>query len=352
MAETPREIVLRALDFETPPRLPRDLWTLPWARMHHPRAVDELERRYPSDFDTTRYFYRPSVRARGDPYEAGESTDAWGCVFRNIQPGLIGEVEAPILGDWDAARVYQPPYEQLPEKGSREWSDARDAINAFYAGTDRFVFANIHPQPWERYQFLRGTENALVDVLMPDQGLSALLRTIHDFYLTEFELWCSADVDAIALADDWGAQERLLIHPEIWRELFKPLYRDYADAARAAGKRVFLHSDGHIAEIYPDLIEIGIDAVNSQLFCMDMAHLADIAKGRITFWGEIDRQHVLASPDPEDGRRAVREVARHLLDPAGGVVAQFEFGAGAHPDTALVIFDEWERAHAEAMAHG
>ena len=43
------------------------------------------------------------------------------------------------------------------------------------------------------------------------------------------------------------------------------------------------------------------------------------------------------APDPEDGRRAVREVARHLYDPAGGVIAQFEFGAGA-----IEIEEGWE----------
>jgi len=79
-----------------------------------------------------------------------------------------------------------------------------------------------------------------------------------------------------------------------------------------------------------------------------MAELSRIAKGKITFWGEIDRQRVLTSDNPADGRQAVREVARHLYDPAGGIIAQFEFGAGANPETALVIFDEWEKVHEQA----
>jgi hypothetical protein len=345
MPPSPREIVRRALRFEHPERLPRDLWILPWANLHHPEAVAELERRHPSDFATTQYFYRPSVRAEGNPYQAGTSTDAWGCVFRNIQPGLIGEVEDPILADMADAGAYQPPYEQLPRSDSREWSAAKDVIREFYAGSDRFVFANICPQPWERYQFLRGTENALLDVLMPELGLTDLLQKIHDFYLTEMELWCTTEVDAIRLADDWGTQAQLLIQPDLWRHLFKPLYREYCDLAKAQGKFVFMHSDGCISNIYEDLIEIGVDAVNSQLFCMDLARLARIAKGKITFWGEIDRQHILTSNDPAEGRRAVREVARHLYDPAGGIIAQFEFGAGTNPATALVIFDEWEKVH-------
>jgi hypothetical protein len=348
MPLSPRELVQRTLRFGHPERLPRDLWTLPWATIHHPETVAELVRSYPSDFTTTQYYYPPSQRAKGDPYQRGTSTDAWGCVFRNIQPGLIGEVEDPILADMADARSYRPPHEQLPRAGTRVWSAARDEINRYYAGTDRFVFANICPQPWERYQFLRGTENALIDVLMPEQGMTDLLKKVHEFYLRELELWCPADVDAIRLADDWGSQNQLLIRPELWRELFKPLYREYCQLAKAHGKSVFLHSDGFIMDIYPDLIEIGIDAVNSQLFCMDLAELSKIARGKITFWGEIDRQQVLTSDDPADGRKAVREVARHLYDPAGGIIAQFEFGGGTNPATALVIFDEWEKVHDEA----
>ena len=129
--------------------------------------------------------------------------------------------------------------------------------------------------------------------------------------------------------------------------MFKPLYRDYCDLIHAAGKYVFMHSDGHIQAIYPDLVEIGVDALNSQLFCMDMAELARIAKGNMTFWGEIDRQHVLPSKDPDVGRQAVRTVARHLYDPSGGVIVQFEFTAGFNPAVVTAILEEWERVDAE-----
>ncbi|MDP7447382.1 MAG: hypothetical protein QF689_02230 [Candidatus Latescibacteria bacterium] len=68
----------------------------------------------------------------------------------------------------------------------------------------------------------------------------------------------------------------------------------------------------------------------------------------MTFWGEIDRQHVLTDEDPDVGRRAVRQVAEHLYDPKGGLIAQFEFGAAAEPATAVAIFEEWERVDTEA----
>ena len=71
-----------------------------------------------------------------------------------------------------------------------------------------------------------------------------------------------------------------------------PLYRDYIEIAHGRARKIFMHSDGHTLAIYPDLLELGLDAINSQPFCMGVEHLAPYA-GRITFWGEIDRQHLL-----------------------------------------------------------
>lgn len=339
MPQTSRELVTRCLQWEYPERIPRDLWVLPWAANRFPETVAEINRRFPTDFVTTEYFYPASARVHGDPYQIGRYTDEWGCVFVNYQNGVIGEVKEPLVTDIRDWRKVQPPYEQLPHHPEA----AKKIINEYYAHTDKFVFANCCPRPWERYQFLRGSENALVDVMMPEEGGRDLLQLIHEFYLQELEFWIKMDVDAIRFMDDWGAQHQLLIPPRIWRELFKPLYKDYCDLAHAGGKFAFMHSDGHIAEIFEDLIEIGVDAINSQLFCMNFKELEQKAKGKITLWGEIDRQHVLPSANPEDGRAAVRKVAQHFYDPRGGVIAQFEFGAGANPATAMAIFDEWEK---------
>ncbi|MBN1542829.1 methyltransferase [candidate division KSB1 bacterium] len=339
MSQTPREIVNRCLKFDYPERVPRDLWTLPWAENRYPEVVTWIRENYPSDFTRPQPVYKPSPRVKGDPYTMGFYTDEWGCTFRNIQEGVIGEVETPQLediGDWP--RVH-PPYEQLPD----DEQSAVDRINRFSAETDLFVMADCCPRPWERYQFIRGTINAMMDVMAPEEGGADLLRLIHEFYLTELEFWVKSDVDGIFFMDDWGTQNQLLIPPRVWRELFKPLYRDYCDLAHAHGKFAFMHSDGHISEIYPDLIEVGVDGINSQLFCMDMAQLAQTAKGRITFWGEIDRQHVLVSNNLQQGRDAVKTVIDHLYDPSGGVIAQFEFGPGAAPEIAKLIFPEWER---------
>jgi uroporphyrinogen-III decarboxylase len=340
---TSRERVIRTLTFGTPDRLPICVWALPYAHMHHAETLRRIQREFPDDIGSVDGGYAPSPRVQGDPYLAGSYTDEWGCVFESLQSGAIGEIRNPILQSLDDGETrVQPPYETLPQGAAVQ--SAIDGVNRRVAASDTFILSGCCARPWERYQFLRGTENAFYDVMdAEDRRVRGLIKRIHDYYMTELEFWAKTDVQALMFMDDWGSQNQLLIPPPLWRALFKPLYKDYCDLARAHGKFAFMHSDGNIAEIYPDLVEIGVSALNSQVFCMDRPKLAAIAKGRMTFWGEIDRQHILPSPDPEVGRAAVREYLAHFYDPRGGVFAQLEFGLGSHPETVLAVLDEFMR---------
>ena len=129
----------------------------------------------------------------------------------------------------------------------------------------------------------------------------------------------------------------------MWRAVFKPLYREYCDLIHRAGKFAFFHSDGNIAAIYPDLIEIGVDAVNSQLFCMDIEELGRLYRGRITFWGEIDRQRLLPFGTPEECREAVWRVRRALDDGSGGLIAECEWGVKDPRENVYAVFETWEQ---------
>ncbi len=338
MTMTSRELVQRCLKFASPERAPRDFWLLPWATNHYPQQVETIRQRFPSDFVLPPDIYRPSSVRQGDPYVVGSYIDEWGCTFTNIQAGVHGEVRQPLVADLADWRKLQPPYETLPE----DWQAARQQVNRFCAASDRFVYWGACARPWERYQFIRGSANAYLDIARISESFTGLLHCIQQYYLKELEFWCTTDVDGVNFMDDWGSQHRLLISPRMWREIFKPLYREYCEMAHAHGKFIFMHSDGHILDIFPDLVEIGVDAINSQLFCMDMAQVAERAKGKITFWGEIDRQHVLPEA-PEKGRQAVRQVTQHFYDPSGGVIAQLEFGPGGNPETVLAIYDEWDK---------
>jgi hypothetical protein len=117
------------------------------------------------------------------------------------------------------------------------------------------------------------------------------------------------------------------------------MYKDYIDIAHKYEKKIFMHSDGYTLDIIPHLVELGLDAFNCQIFCMGVEKLA-YYKGKITFWGEIDRQYILPNGSVEDVKKAVISV-REALWSNGGCIAQCEFGLGAKPENINAVYEQW-----------
>ena len=333
MDMTPRELVRRTLNFSKPERVPRQLWLLPWAYIHYPRESAALLNRFPDDILHSPQFLRRPLQTWGNRYLPETFTDEWGCTFHSVQAGIIGQVKTPMVTDWSLLDEVKPPVEAFDVDVER--------VNAYCRATDRYVLGGCMPRPFERLQFLRGAEAVFLDLARRTPDLLVLLKRIHEFYVQEMEIWAETDVDGLMMMDDWGGQSAMLVSPATWRALFKPLYAEYIDIAHRHGKSLWLHSDGHILAIMPDLIELGMDAINCQVSCMGVAALGEHCRGRITFWGEVDRQHVLPEGTREDVRAAVHEMKAELYHD-GGVIAQCEFGPGANPDNVATVFEAWD----------
>ena len=97
---------------------------------------------------------------------------------------------------------------------------------------------------------------------------------------------------------------------------------------------------GGVARVYGDLVEIGVDAVNSQLFTMNIEELAKKYRGKITFWGEINR-YTLFLGGVQDVIAAVKRVKNTLYDPRGGVIAQCEWGKDNPVENVRAVYETW-----------
>jgi uroporphyrinogen decarboxylase len=332
----PKEIVIRTLNFDNPARIPRQCWLLPWAERRYPLEAARLAAVYPDDIVPVAGMYTVKQNITGNRYEEGIYIDEWGCNFNNIQPGLIGVPSEPLIKTWDDLENFTTPEEMLAVDIQQ--------VNAFCRAKGKFTYSGSWIRPFERYQFIRTTELAMMDIANDSPGMKSLIAKIHNHYLKEVEAWAKTKIDAIGIMDDWGMQNGMMVSPEYFRKYFKPLYRDYAEIARHYGKYVFMHSDGNIAEIIADLAEIGIDALNSQLFCMNIGEIGKLYRGKITFWGEIDRQHILSEGTANEIETAVEYVYDSLYN-NGGVIGQVEFGPAARPENIFHVFECWNKIH-------
>lgn len=332
-----RERVSRVLEFKEVDRFPRQVYALAGVNTFRKAELDKLIEKYPMDVTYPDIKYVKGKREVGTQGQLGSYIDAWGCVWYTGEPGVAGEVKEFPLNSWDDLESYSLPWEILDETDFAE-------VDRFCEKTDRFVLASSQVRPFERMQFLRGTENLLMDLAYGEKGLYKLRDMLHEFFIKTLEKWVKTDVDGISFMDDWGSQISLLISPGLWREFFKPLYKDYCEIIRKNGKYAFFHSDGNIESIYPDLMELGINAINSQLFCMDIETLGEKYGGKVVFWGEIDRQHILPFGTTDDVRKAVDRAAVALLKKGRtGVIAQCEWGNKDPFENIDAVFNQWDK---------
>lgn len=333
-----RERVVRTLEFKNPDRIPVDLWILPATRLKFGKDFEDILERYERDI--------VSVNGPGDIsfnpqiYEIGIYTDSWGTTWTNLQAGMIGEVKAPIFKDSKIINNYDSPIEIFKSS----WGKYKpELINRIRNEREKGKFViggwiNI----FERMQFLRGTEDLYCDLAEQNDDFSKIMSIVLSFYKKYLEAWLDTDVDAIAFGDDWGSQRGLLISPLTWRKFFKPVYKELFDTIKAKKKYIFFHSDGNIMELYPDFIEMGVDAINSQLWCMGVENVAKKFAGEITFWGEISRQDTLPNGTPEDIKKAAAIMKENLFVNGGGLIGQSEAGKDMPLENIKAILTSWK----------
>lgn len=324
---TSRERVKNALENKPVDRIPFDN---PHAACAH--LYSDVER-------AKNYRYGKGLQ-QGTYGKKGVRLDVWGCEWHSAEDGVAGEVKGCRIPDINDLRGFSPPWQVL------EQADLR-GIEEQCRNTEKFVIAawdDVSAQPFQRMQYLRGSQQLYIDMALQEPGFFELLSLVHSYYVKQAQLWCQTAVDAIHIEDDWGSQKSALISPDMWRQYFKPLYRQYAEIAHAAGKKIVMHSDGYTMDLIEDLIEIGIDALNLQLFCMDMDEIERRFGGRTAFWGEIDRQYLLPFGSEEEIRAGVRRVQHALLkNRSTGVVAMAFEGKDISDAALIAVYDEWTR---------
>ncbi|MHB8280007.1 MAG: uroporphyrinogen decarboxylase family protein [Candidatus Humimicrobiaceae bacterium] len=330
-----RERVKASLTFKKPDRLPMDIWVWPYITLFKKEEYESLINKYPMDIQISQQTPGCSDEEVKNTAKKGSYTDAWGSIWYVGEPGVIGEVKKPAIDDWSKLRKFKPPYHLIKNRDLAY-------INSCCEKSSKFVLSDVSARPFEQLQFLRGTENLFLDIAYDRPEFYKLLKIVHEFYLKDVEYWCKSDVDGVVFMDDWGTNKSLLIDPKKWREVFKPLYKDYCDIIHSAGKFAFYHTDGFTEPIYNDFIDVGIDAINSQLFVMNIEELGKRYKGKITFWGEMDRQHILPFGTQEDVCKAAKRMCRALYDVNGGLIAHCTWGKYDPVDNIKTFYESWD----------
>src|SRR3990170_1308920 len=110
-------------------------------------------------------------------------------------------------------------------------------------------------------RYLRGMEGYLCDCAAEPDKVRALNRMVSDIVLAQVDIFADMGADGVFFCEDWGTQERLLVSPGMWRELFREDFERLIHAAHERNLTVWMHSCGCIEDIVPDLVELGMDVL-------------------------------------------------------------------------------------------
>jgi uroporphyrinogen decarboxylase len=262
---------------------------------------------------------------RLDP-ETKSYTDEWGITMR-MPPGgyYYDPVGYPLASAQTVADVERYPFPD-PADPTRV-AGIVEPIRTASAARDKAILLNAPTVGiWWLAFYLRGLEQAMVDLGLQPELTEALAERITDWYVT---LWDGVlaevgdAVDVVQMEGDLGDQRGPLFSPALFRRLFKPRLRRIVDGIRRRTRaKLLLHACGSVAWAIPDLIDIGVDILNPvqvNAAGMETARLKREYGRHMSFWGGGCDTGILQYGSPADVRD---EVLRRLADlaPGGGFV--------------------------------
>ena len=283
---------IKAINFAGPELIPVSVSFLPAAWMKYREALDEVVARHPALFGPKNQ--DRDYDAVGGTYVEGKHVDAWGCVWSNLQTGMEAIVTGHPVPTREAIRTLKAPESDI----------------GFPHG---FMFLRLTD--------LRGFEEMMVDFAEEPPELQTLIDKVLQYNLRQAELrlyGMPESGEIVYFGDDLGMQTSLPISPKKWRKYLKPCYEQIYRPFVEAGHYVYMHTDGHILEIIPDLIDAGVKVINPQIRANGLDELVQVCKGKVCVDLDLDRQFFpFATPTELDHH--VREAVKKLGSREGGL---------------------------------
>lgn len=246
--------------------------------------------------------------------------------------------ENGIIEDWEDEEEVKAFYDTFPS------ADSIAMIPDVQLNQEHYVLAHWLFCFFERHWSLRGMENALTDFYLYPDEVHDLYQKVADFYMRAMErIHEELGADGVFVTDDIGTQTGPFFSVDIFREFFKPYYKQIIDKAHELNMHFWLHTCGNIEAFLEDFIEIGLDVIHPiQKYTMDEKHIADTYGGRICFLAGFDVQQTIPFGTTDE----VREEVRHLIDTFYRPEGRFMLtaGNGSTPDWKIesveALFDE------------
>jgi len=258
--------------------------------------------------------------------EADTFIDEWNVTWRRVPEGHFISVDGPFSRLTDPVPGDLEKLNWPDRKDHADYRRVRDWARRLHEETDCAVILSLPNGPVHQCQFVRGYCQWLEDLLVHPDFVAALAERITDVWVGVATPALEATrnyIDLVCYGDDLATQQAPLMRPELYRKLIKPHHKRMAATVKKFGKPILFHSCGSVSSLIPDLLDVGIDALNPVQVAaanMDTRRLKQEFGRDLTFWGAIDTQRVLPLGTPAEVRQEVRRRIDDLGDSGGYVL--------------------------------
>lgn len=209
---------------------------------------------------------------------------------------------------------------------------------------DRFIMYGFGFLMFERAWSIADMANVLMSMVACPDETKEFFEKIGDYYCHLVDIALEYDFDGIYFGDDWGQQKGLIMGPVHWRNYIKPQMARLYKKVKDKGLFVLQHSCGDCHEIFPDLIEMGLDCYQTfQPEVYDIEFMKNTYGDKISFWGSISTQQCLPHTDAEGVKKEMQRVHKVLGKQGGYIMAPTHaLEHDVPPENILAMVEVWE----------
>jgi uroporphyrinogen decarboxylase len=169
---------------------------------------------------------------------------------------------------------------------------------------------------------IRGFDTLLEDMVASPEFVEELLEGMTVLLLGLLEVYLRLPIDGVLMYDDWGEQRGCLFGRARWLRYIKPRVQRVYQRIHAAGKIAIAHCCGSIVDVIPDLIDAGLDVLESvQPEAMDPYALKLRFGKDLTFWGGLGTQKLIPFGTPSQIKAEVRQLCLRMGEGGGYILA-------------------------------
>ena len=258
----------QAIRMEHPDTIPVSVGALPAAWIRYGNEMQRLCDQYPQFFHGIKMDLEHIGDTLPPSYREGVYIDEWNCVWHNRHAGNEAIVtEHPVQTEEDVFRL------QIPS-----CRDGRLPHGFMYL----------------RLLDLCGFENVMIWFAEEGETIRTLIDKVLEYNLYQVAAVLPRMEEIIYFGDDLGMQQGLAIGAERWRKYMKPCFRKLYGLVKAfkPSQLIYMHTDGCIWEIMPDLVECGVDMINPQFRANGLENLVRVCRREqvIPINLDLDRQ--------------------------------------------------------------